>query len=108
VVAGTLFVAAVADCFILTFKATATAAKLRWTSVVCNAAATIDRPEDAARFTRVELHTRLELPSQTDEEKARRLLEKAEKACLVGNSLRFKPILYCEIVTEPELHPATL
>jgi organic hydroperoxide reductase OsmC/OhrA len=75
----TLFVGAVADCFILTFKAIATAAKLRWTTLVCDAAGTLDRTEKAVRFTGIELHARLELPYQTDEEKARRLLEKAEK-----------------------------
>jgi organic hydroperoxide reductase OsmC/OhrA len=100
----TLLVAAVADCFILTFKAIATAAKLRWTNVVCDAEGVLDRTEDAVRFTGIDLHVRLDLPLQTDQEKARRLLEKAEKGCLIGNSLRFKPILHSEIVIAPELH----
>jgi peroxiredoxin-like protein len=104
----TLLVGAVSDCFVLTFKAIAAAAKLQWTSLVCDAAGTLDRAEDAIRFTGIELHAKLELPHQVDADKARRLLEKAEKSCLVGNSLRFKPILHCDVVVEPELHPATI
>jgi hypothetical protein len=43
---------------------------------------------------------RLEVPAGSDPERARRLLEKAERACLVGNSLRFSPLLESEVVTE--------
>src|SRR5689334_7855037 len=100
----TQFVGAVADCFILTFKTIATAAKLRWTNLVCDAEGVLDRTEESIRFSGIDLHVRLELPFQTDEEKARRLLEKAEKACLIGNSLRFKPVLHSEIVIERELN----
>jgi peroxiredoxin-like protein len=99
----TLFVGAVADCFILTFKAIAAAAKLPWTGVVCDAQGTLDRAENAVRFTGIELNARLELPANADGEKARRLLEKAEKACLVGNSLRFRPVVHCEVIVEPAL-----
>lgn len=50
---------------------------------------------------------RLELPARTDGEKAQRLIEKAEKACLVGNSLRFKPVVHCEVIVEPALQLTT-
>jgi organic hydroperoxide reductase OsmC/OhrA len=103
----TLLVGAVSDCFALTFKTIAAAAKLSWKSLVCDSEGTLDRAEEAVRFTGIELRVRLELPSQADADRARRLLEKAEKACLVGNSLRFKPVLYCDVVIEPELHLAT-
>jgi len=104
----TLFVGAVADCFILTFKTIAAAAKLRWTNLVCDAEGVLDRAVDGVRFTGIDLHVRLELPLPTDKDKAERLLEKAEKACLIGNSLRFKPTLHSEIlVVQPELHLVT-
>jgi peroxiredoxin-like protein len=103
----TLFVGAVADCFILTFKTIAASARLSWTNLVCDAKGKLDRAEDAVRFTGIELYVRLELPPQADGEKARRLLEKAEKSCLVGNSLRFKPVVHCEVVVEPALELTT-
>lgn len=99
----TLFVGAVADCFILTFKAIAAAAKLSWTNLACDAAGTLDRAEDAVRFTGIELYARLELSAHADADKGRRLLEKTEKACLVGNSLRFRPVVHCEVIVEPAL-----
>jgi len=96
----TLFLGAVADCFVLTFKAIAASAKLRWTEIRCDATGTLDRAEDAVRFTDILLRVRLEISSEADPERAQRLLEKAEKGCLVGNSLRFHPKLECNVVFE--------
>jgi peroxiredoxin-like protein len=103
----TLLVGAVSDCFVLTFKAIAAAAKLPWTNLLCDAEGTLERAEDGVRFTGIELHAKLEVPYQADADKARHLLEKAEKACLVGNSLRFKPVLHCDVVFKPEPHLVT-
>ena len=94
----TLLVGAVADCFVLTFKAITATAKLRWTKIQCAGQGILDRADDGVRFTDVFLRVRLEVPAETDPERAHRLLEKAEKACLVGNSLRFRPVLTCEVV----------
>lgn len=93
----TLTVAAVADCFALTFLAVAKASKFKWTNLICDAKGTLDRVEGVTRFTAVHLHARLVLPAGADQEKGQRLLEKAEKACLVGNSLKCEPTLAVEI-----------
>jgi organic hydroperoxide reductase OsmC/OhrA len=87
----TLLVAAVADCLTLTFRAVAKASQLRWTKFLCDADGTLDRAEGAIRFTAVDLHVWLVVPAETDPQRAQTVLEKAEKACLVGNSLRFTP-----------------
>jgi organic hydroperoxide reductase OsmC/OhrA len=96
----TLFVGTVADCFVLTFKSIASSARFPWSRIYCDGEGILDRAEQALRFTDVRLRVRLEVPADSDPERARRLLEKAEKACLVGNSLRFSPVLEAEIVTE--------
>jgi organic hydroperoxide reductase OsmC/OhrA len=102
----TLTVAAVADCVILTFRAIAAVSKLKWSKLVCDGKATVDRSDGVIRFTGIQLHAQLLLPAGSDAEKARRLLEKAEKTCLVGNSLTFAPTLEAEItVEEPVLAP---
>ena len=85
----TLLVAAAIDCFILTFRAIARGSKLEWTDLNCSADGTLDRVDGVTRFTAMTLHARLTLPSGTDPERARRLLEKAEKSCLITNSLAF-------------------
>jgi organic hydroperoxide reductase OsmC/OhrA len=94
----TLLVAAVADCFVLTFKSIASSARFIWSNIHCDGEGKLDRSEHALRFTQVRLRVTLEIPTDSDPERARLLLEKAEKACLVGNSLRFNPLLESEIV----------
>jgi organic hydroperoxide reductase OsmC/OhrA len=102
----TLTVAAVADCFVLTFRAIANASKLRWASLVCDARGTLDRSDEVIRFTAVQLHAHLLLPEGGDADKAQEIIEKAHKGCLVGNSLKFEPALEAEItVEEPALAP---
>ena len=83
----TLLVAAVADCFILSFRAIARASKLAWISLECETDGTLDRTEGTTRFTEFSVRAKLVVPEGTNEDQARRLLAKAEKTCLVTNSL---------------------
>jgi peroxiredoxin-like protein len=83
----TLLVAAIADCFVLTFRAIARASKLEWRDLSCSVVGKLERVDRAAKFTEFTVSATLKAPPQTDRERARRLLEKAEEACLVTNSL---------------------
>ena len=83
----TLFVAAIADCYALTFRGLAARSKLPWHRLVCDVAGTLDLVDRAARFTRVEIEVRLQIPEQASLEVARRLLVKAEEMCLITRSL---------------------
>lgn len=83
-----LLVAAVADCFILSFRAIARASRIEWESLSCEVEGTLDRVDRATQFTGFTLSVVLDIPAATDEGKARRLLEKAEHACLITNSLK--------------------
>ena len=96
----TLLVAAAADCFILTFRAVATASKLAWQRLECDAEGVLDRTDTVVRFTELHLRARLRLPAGGDTERARRLLEKAEAACLITNSLALRPTLATEVEAE--------
>ena len=82
-----LLVAAVADCFVLTFRAMARASKLPWSSIRCRAGGTLDRVERVTRFVDMAIEAELVVPEGTRAETATRLLEKAEKGCLVTSSL---------------------
>jgi organic hydroperoxide reductase OsmC/OhrA len=84
----TLMMAAVADCFTLTFRAAAKITNLPWTRLECVAEGTVDRVDGATRFTTIHLRVSLSIPLPGDTERARRLLEKTEKGCLVANSLK--------------------
>lgn len=84
----TMLVGAVADCFILTFRAVARAMKLSWDSLSCDVEGTLDRVERATQFTAFEVRATLTVAPGTDIEQAHRALEKAERNCLITNSLK--------------------
>lgn len=84
----TLLCAAVADCFALTFRAVARAARFEWRELECRVEGTLERVEGVSQFTRFLTRARLEIPANADAEKARRLLDDAEHGCLIANSLR--------------------
>ena len=83
----TLLVAAVADCFVLSFRAIARASKMDWISLSCDVVGDLNRIDKVTQFTGFTLRVVLEVPEGTIEEKAMRLLEKAERSCLITNSL---------------------
>jgi organic hydroperoxide reductase OsmC/OhrA len=84
----TLLAAAVADCFILSFRAIARASKFEWISLSCDVEAVLDKVEKVTQFTEYRETVVLEVPPGSDEQKALRLLERAEHVCLVTNSLK--------------------
>lgn len=92
-----LLVAAVADCFILTFRAIARASRLDWTNLECSAEGILDRVERITRFTAVHITATLTVPAGTETEKAEKLLHKAEENCLVTNSLNVEPQLTTDV-----------
>ena len=95
----TMLVASVASCFILSFKAIARASKLEWLSLSCDVVGDLDKVGRKSQFTGFRLSVTLEVPEGTREEKAQRLLEKADKSCLITNSLRADSHLDARIVT---------
>lgn len=95
----TLLCAAVADCFILTFRAVAKLSKFEWTALECRTEGTLARTEGPARFTRFVTHATLRVPAGTDETKAKLLLEKAEHNCLIANSLTGSRELVATVAT---------
>lgn len=96
----TLLAAAVVDCFILSFRAVARASRLSWLDLSCEVDAKLDRDSRMTRFTELGLNATLKVPPDTNEEKARRLLDKAKNACLVTNSLSSETHLSAEVVVE--------
>jgi organic hydroperoxide reductase OsmC/OhrA len=96
-----LLTGAVADCFVLTFRAIARASKLPWTSVRCEATGTLDRTGRVTSFTAFELSADLLVPNGTNVDAARRALEKAEQTCLVTQSLKAAVSLRPQVHTDP-------
>ncbi|MGH9681832.1 MAG: OsmC family protein [Candidatus Acidiferrales bacterium] len=97
-----LFLASVAGCFVSTFSGIAHFSKFAFLSLTVDAEGALDREEHGWRFIRITLHPRLKIPQGKDRERAVRLLEKAEKACLIARSINSKVIAEPELVVEGE------
>lgn len=93
----TLLVAAVADCFILSFRGIARASRVEWIALQCDVVGDLEKVERMSQFTRFQLRVRLEVPEGTREAKAHKLLEKAEQSCLITNSLKAPSHLATEV-----------
>ena len=83
----TLLTAAVADCFVLTFRAIAAATPLPWVDIKCEVEGTLDRVDRVARFTDMLLRAHLRIPQGASADQAQRVLTRAKERCLVSNSL---------------------
>jgi organic hydroperoxide reductase OsmC/OhrA len=104
----TFLVAAIGDCLILTFRAVARASGFAWTSLDCDVTGTLDRIERTTRFVSFDVRARLRVPGGTDPDRARQLLEKAERSCLISNSLNgaIHLIPTIEVAVEEHAPPA--
>lgn len=83
----TLLVAAVANCFILTFRALSRRAGAEWEDLWVDAEGDLDKTQYGLRFTHFRLEVRLRPADDTDPAELHELLEKAERQCLITNSL---------------------
>ncbi len=93
----TLLVGSLADCFVLTFRGVAQASKLRWTDLRCVATGTLDRIDRVTQFTAFHLQAELTVPGGADRALVERVLQKAERGCLIANSLKAPVALTTQI-----------
>ena len=96
----TLLCAALADCFILTFRAVGRATRFEWSRLECRVEGVLERVERVSYFTSFKTHATLTVPAGTDPEKARKLLEQAEHSCLISNSVRGTRTLEAQVIVE--------
>ncbi len=82
-----LLMAAVESCFLFTFQAIAHSSKLAFISIELSGEGIVDRKDGITRFSAIVLRPTLRVASSNDRDRAMRILEKSEKACLVSASL---------------------
>lgn len=93
-----LFVAAVNSCFMTTFLAIAENSKLEFVSFSADAKGKLERLEGRGFImTEVVLRPRLLISHSRDVERAGRILQKAEKNCLISNSIKAETRLEPEV-----------
>ena len=92
------FAAAIGTCFVTTFNAIADYSKLEYQGLQVEVEAVLEKEEGGFSFTRVIVQPILTIGAEADRERAIRLLEKAERACLISRSIRSQIELQPEIV----------
>ncbi|MEJ8836337.1 OsmC family protein [Ramlibacter sp. AN1133] len=83
----TLLVAAIADCFILSFRASARASRLAWLSLAVDVEGVLEKADGTTLFTRFTISPRLTVSPGTSETLAQSVLQHAKRLCLITNSL---------------------
>ena len=63
------------------------ASKLSWVALHCEVDGVLRRQDGVTKFTGFNVRATLDVPPDTNRERAERLLIKAEQACLITNSL---------------------
>ena len=99
----TMLVAAVANCFILTFRAVARAARIDWLSLECDVDGTLEKVDRVTQFTDFQVRAKLLVPPGTNEAKAMKMLEKSERVCLITNSMKADSHLEAEVTVDEEV-----
>lgn len=83
-----LFTSAVVSCFMTTFLAIAANSKLTYSNFKCNAKGKLEQIEGKYLMTEILLEAHLTIDNIENKEKAERVLEKSERACLISNSIK--------------------
>ncbi|WP_269223517.1 OsmC family protein [Flavobacterium sp. IMCC34518] len=88
-----LLTAAVNSCFMTTFLAIAENSKLEFISFNCKSKGKLEQIDGKFLITEVILEPTLIITKESDKDRAERVLQKSEAACLVSNSIKSKIIL---------------
>jgi organic hydroperoxide reductase OsmC/OhrA len=97
-----LFLASIASCFTHTFQNLAELSELPFDSFSCNISGDAEMVNGVFAFHKALLFPTLVIPLETYRDKAESVLEKAERSCIIGNSVKTKVVIETKIlVSEP-------
>lgn len=96
----TLLMAAIADCFGLSFQSISNASRFKWIKLTCEVEGILDQVDRTIQFTQIAIQANLRLPADEDEKRAMLLLNKAKRACFITNSLAVEVTLDAHVSKE--------
>ena len=85
-----LFVASVNSCLMTTFLAIAENSRLDFASFSSNAVGTLENVNDTFMISEITLNPVVAITDESAMDRTKRILEKAEAACLISNSIKTK------------------
>ena len=88
-----LLLAAVNSCLMTTFLAVAEYSKFEFTNFESNATGKLEKIDGKYLISEITLNPVVSIKLESEKEKALRLIEKSEAACLISNSIKSKIIL---------------
>ena len=92
-----LLTASVVSCFMTTFLSIAENSKLEFTSFDCPTKGKLEQIEGKFLMTEIILEPTLVITKESDKDRAERILQKSESACLISNSIKSKVTLITNI-----------
>ena len=92
-----LFTAAVNSCLMTTFLSIAENSKLNFTRFSCQSKGKLEQVEGKYIMSEIILEPLVTIMDEKDREKAERILQKSEAACLISNSIKSKITLISKI-----------
>ncbi len=93
-----LLVAAVNSCLMTTFLAIAENSGLKFTSFTSDAIGRLEKKEGKYMITEITLSPVVTIPDELQWEKAEKVLQKSESACLISNSVKSTIIMHATVV----------
>lgn len=88
-----LFTAAVSSCLMTTFLSIAENSKLQFSNFSCKSKGKLEQVEGKFIMSEVLLEPTVTIADERDRERAERVLQKSETACLISNSVKSKIIM---------------
>jgi peroxiredoxin-like protein len=92
-----LLTAAVNSCYMTTFLSIAENSKLEFISFDCSATGKLELVDGKLLMTEIALKPVLLISKESDKDRAERILQKSEAACLISNSIKSKTSLVTSI-----------
>lgn len=89
-----LFTAAISSCLMTTFLAIAENSKLEFSHFSCASKGKLERVDGKYLMSEVMLEPLLKIKKEEDREKAERVLQKSEAACLISQSVKSRIIMH--------------
>lgn len=95
-----LFTAAVSSCLMTTFLAIAGFSKLEFVSFKCGSKGILEKVDGKFVMSEILLFPEVLITDESKRNRAERIIEKAEKACLISNSITSKITMETKIIVQ--------
>ncbi|MEL1243825.1 OsmC family protein [Flavobacterium sp. DGU11] len=95
-----LFTGAIVSCYMTTFLAIAEHSKMEFKAFSCTAEGVLEKVDNKYLMTQINLKPVVTIASEEGRSKAERVMQKAEAACLISNSVKTEIIPHYTVLVQ--------